>query len=64
MQVQPMVGTHTIDRVLEIVYHVNELAKSGIVGRALDWGSRGCQLEPHHQWSNCCVLEQDTLSAT
>ena len=29
---------------------------SGSVGRALDWGSKGCWFKPHHR-----ILEQDTI---
>ena len=37
---------------------------SGSVGRALDWGSKGCWFKPHQAESLYYVIEQDTLSPT
>ena len=34
---------------------------SGSVGRALDWGSKGCWFEPHHGRSHCVVSLNKTL---
>ena len=35
--------------------------RSGSVGRVLDWGSKGCWTEPHHQGSHCVVSLTKTL---
>ena len=34
---------------------------SGSVGRALDWGLKGCWFEPHHWWCHCVVSLSKTL---
>ena len=31
---------------------------SGSVGRALDWGLKGCWFEPQYRETLCCVLEK------
>ena len=39
-----------------VMMHVKFCAEcSGSVGRALDWGSKGCWFEPHGQQSHCVV---------
>ena len=44
--------------------HIEQAECSGSDGRVLDWGSRVASSSFSPVESMCCVLEQDTLSAT
>ena len=46
---------------LVFVSHTNIAESSGSVGRALDWGWKGCWFEPHCRQRHCVVSLSKTL---
>ena len=45
---------------IEMFDNQSKVERSGSVGRALDWGSKGCEFELRRGWSHLAVSLRDT----